>query len=335
MINNDCTIDKTAISISDYILALPSKPLFAMANTIVSGITIPQLKKSAIPIAFLIHDYTHPMDWRYLMYSYELSDVIIYPSEFMVKKNHHDYRFNLEKTFVLPQGLYKEEFLNIPRSQESRARIRKELSIPDDAIVLFGNGSVDHRKGVDIFLTLGLNLLSNFSFEKEIHFVWLGGTIGKPYKDEYHKFLSRDLLNSSFENHFHFVKATKNVKPYYDASDIFILTSREDPFPSVVQEAIASGLHIAGFDGTGGAIELIKKAGGLVFPFQNIKLAVEELNVLIRSMKDQNERLTNAKRIIKEEYNFSTYVDNIVGLLIEKMHLQNNETLVNKNNIAK
>jgi len=274
------------------------------------------------------------MDWRYLMYSYELSDIIIYPSEFMVKKNHHDYNFNLEKTFVLPQGLYKEEFLYSPRSDESRMKLRKENKIPDDAIVLFGNGSINHRKGVDIFLTLGLNLLSNYTFEKEIHFLWLGGTLEKPYKDEYHKFIYRDLVNSSYANHFHFIKATKEVKPYYDASDIFVLTSREDPFPSVVQEAIASGLHVAGFVGTGGAIELIGKAGGLVFPFQNIKVAIEQLNLLICNLNQSDDQLTKAKNLIKEEYKFSTYVDKIVKLLINEMHLQNHTALVDKNKSA-
>ena len=42
---------------------------------------------------------------------YDLSDHIVYSSEFMVKKNINDYPFDLNKTSVIPQGLYTNEIL--------------------------------------------------------------------------------------------------------------------------------------------------------------------------------------------------------------------------------
>jgi glycosyltransferase involved in cell wall biosynthesis len=319
-------INKT---ISEYIFALNAKPLFALVNTIVASVSIPQLKKSHIPVAYLVHDYTHSINKQQLKYSYELSDVIIYPSAFLLEKNRLDYQFKLERTFILPQGLYKQEFL-VERSLASRNDIRKTMGIPLNAIVLLGCGSINPRKGVDIFLNLAFNLLSNFKFDEEIHFVWLGGEIGLQSDNEYRRYLYRDLVNSNLQQYIHFIKDTKDVKQYFDTSDIFVLSSREDPFPTVVQEAIASGLFLTGFEGTGGAIELIKKANGYVFPFQNTMLATERLCFLIKNFSTEIEKTKHAKEIIMSEYNFSKYVDNIMELLIEKLHLHNHSYLIEK-----
>jgi glycosyltransferase involved in cell wall biosynthesis len=48
---------------------------------------------------------------------------------------------------------------------------------------------------------------------------------------------------------------------WYSAADVFALTSREDPFPTVVLEAISAGLAVVAFAGSGGAAELITDIG--------------------------------------------------------------------------
>jgi glycosyltransferase involved in cell wall biosynthesis len=306
-------------SISEFILSLNSKPIYSLVNTIVTSVWIPQLKRSFIPIAFLIHDYTHSIDKKRLQYSYELSDIIIYSVDFMIEKNRQDYKFDLNKTSTLPQGLYKEEFL-LPRSEDDRRNIRKLNRIPDDAIVVIGCGSVNTRKGVDIFVNIAINVLSSEERRKEVHFIWLGGEIGTITDNEYSRYLYRDIVNSGFSEHIHFIKGTSNVKPYFDASDVFILSSREDPFPTVVQEAIASGLIVAGFEGTGGAIELIRKANGFVFPFLKTDSAVQKI---IEISNNLNSKYLSKKEIILNEYNFYNYVDKLNTLITEQLSSTN------------
>jgi glycosyltransferase involved in cell wall biosynthesis len=322
IIDNYGFINSKEVYISEYLTTLSSKPMFALANTVVTSVIIPQLKKSFIPVAYLLHDYTHSIDKQTLKYSYELSDVIIYSTPFMINKNLADYKFNLDKTFILPQGLYKNEFLE-PRSIKDRLLIREQNSIPHDALVVIGCGSVNTRKGVDIFTTTAINVLSKWRADNEIHFLWLGGEIGVKTDSEYCRYLYRDIVNSASEKFIHFIKGTKDVKPYFDASDVFFLTSREDPFPTVVQEAIASGLIVAGFEGTGGAIDLIKKANGMVFPFLDTTCAVEYFCSLNNQIDDLKRKAEISKEIISKEYNFSDYVDNIMKLLVNELQLQN------------
>ena len=56
----------------------------------------------------------------------------------------------------------------------------------------------------------------------------------------------------------------EDVRDYYNAADVFLLTSREDPFPSVVLEAFAAGLPVVAFADTTGCEELIAEHGSLV-----------------------------------------------------------------------
>jgi cellulose synthase/poly-beta-1,6-N-acetylglucosamine synthase-like glycosyltransferase len=57
-----------------------------------------------------------------------------------------------------------------------------------------------------------------------------------------------------------------DIQRYFAAADVFYLSSREDPFPSVVLEALATGLPIVGHEGCGGCDDLIARHGTLVGP---------------------------------------------------------------------
>jgi glycosyltransferase involved in cell wall biosynthesis len=64
---------------------------------------------------------------------------------------------------------------------------------------------------------------------------------------------------------------------------MYALTSREDPFPSVVLEAMEAGLAVVGFDGTGGCATLISRAGGRIVGAGDIGAFANALVELARS----------------------------------------------------
>jgi len=69
----------------------------------------------------------------------------------------------------------------------------------------------------------------------------------------YVRFLHRDIVNTNNENRILFYEPVVNVVPYYAASDLFFLSSREDPFPTIVFEAFISELPVIGVEGSSGA----------------------------------------------------------------------------------
>jgi hypothetical protein len=65
---------------------------------------------------------------------------------------------------------------------------------------------------------------------------------------------------------------------FMNAADVFALTSREDPFPSVALEALASGIDVVAFAGTGGIADLLNDPTlGCVVPMSDTAAMADAL----------------------------------------------------------
>ena len=73
-------------------------------------------------------------------------------------------------------------------------------------------------------------------------------------------------LRTGLAGHFHFPGRESDTDPWYAAADVYALTSREDPFPSVVMEAFDARVPVIGFASAGGFEELLLRGGGLLAP---------------------------------------------------------------------
>lgn len=149
-----------------------------------------------------------------------------------------------EKIIVCPQGLYNPKILDI----KLRNRVRRNLSINNDEILIVSAGYGDKRKGFDIFLECWEHLN-----EQNVHMVWVGKI------DSQLKYSLNQKINKALDSgKFHLVGQVENIYPFLCAGDVFLLTSREDPYPSVILEALASGLTCCVFENTGGIPHLLK-----------------------------------------------------------------------------
>lgn len=301
------------ISVKKYLSVNPSRYSFALVNTACCVSIMPDIKKNNIPLISFIHDYTYAWHENYLKILYDKSDRIVYSTQFMVEKNKHDYNFDLSKTSIIPQGLYKEEFLDADLDL-LRSETRMKLGIPENAFVVMGCGSIHPRKGIDVFIQTAIQSIS-LAPEKDIYFIWLGGTLQSNSPDMYIRFLHRDIVNTNNENRILFYEPVVNVVPFYAASDIFFLSSREDPFPTIVFEAFISELPVIGVEGSSGAIELLKRCKNFVVPYTRRAEVSQEIVKLI----DQPEKLAGAgkkgKELILQEFKFEDYVDKILQLI--------------------
>lgn len=301
------------ISVKKYLSANPSKYSFALVNTACCASIMPDITKNNIPLLSFIHDYTYAWHENYLKILYDNSDRIIYSTQFMVEKNKRDYNFDLGKTSIIPQGLYKEEFLNADLDQ-LRSETRKKLGIPEHAFVVMGCGSIHPRKGIDVFIQTAIQTIS-LAPEKDIYFIWLGGTLQSNSSDMYIRFLHRDIVNTNNEDRILFYEPVVNVVPYYAASDIFFLSSREDPFPTIVFEAFISGLPVIGVEGSSGAIELLKRCNNFVVPYTRRDEVAQEIVKLIDQPKILADAGSMGKELILKEFKFDDYVDKILKLI--------------------
>ena len=312
------TIKEKGIKVNHYIESLKVKPGFALINTACCGSMMGEINKCKIPAITFIHDYTYIFDKQYLQNLYQLSDHIIYPVQFMIEQNMMDFSFDLNKTSIIPQGLYKAEMLNA-NNETLRNKYRNKYNVPNDAFVILGSGFIHPRKGIDIFINTAIQVLSDLNYKIPVYFFWLGGELNPNSSDEYVRFLSRDITNTNNSEYIRFIAEVKDVLPYYTMADLFFLSSREDPFPTVVLEAFATALPVIGIEGSSGSIEIIKNTGNFFVPYNKRGELAKDLIKLINDRHLLSVAGENGKKLVIRDYNFDVYVDKIVGLLESKI----------------
>jgi|SRR5690554_480427 len=161
------------------------------------------------------------------------------------------------------------EFSNI----EQYEKLPKELK--EDKIVIVGAGYVSLRKGVDLFLQT-IKILEDLEESLILEFQWLGEMNSK--ESLYYEDLLEEL---NIRSQVSFIGQLENPIPFYNKADIFLMTSREDPFPLVCIEAANSGLPIFCFNNTTGTQEIINDLDFLIAPqFRTDILAIKIMSLL-------------------------------------------------------
>ena len=153
------------------------------------------------------------------------------------------------KLRVILTGVDSEKFHPNLRN-EFRIEFRKKLSIPQGARVALFVGSGFERKGLAGFL-LGLAELSgNTSVSRSSI---RGIVVGEDKHLTRYRYLADQL---GLTDHLIFTGGVKDVRPYYAASDVFVLPTLYDPMPNACLEAMACGLPTI-TSKSSGAAELI------------------------------------------------------------------------------
>jgi glycosyltransferase involved in cell wall biosynthesis len=130
---------------------------------------------------------------------------------------------------------------------------RREVALSPESALVLGSGTLDWRKGVDLFVQLATEVRRRT--RRPIRFVWLGGRHEGPDWERVRS--DRDRAGA---DNVHFLPERDDPVPWFAAADVFALTSREDPLPLVALEAAALGTPIVTYR-NGGLPGLLEAAG--------------------------------------------------------------------------
>jgi glycosyltransferase involved in cell wall biosynthesis len=277
----------------------------AIVNSTVSGWITPVLKNSGFHVTNLIHELGR------LIHEYALanaarsivshSDRILFPAEvvrdsFLKVTGGTDAEVGLR-----PQGLYNRDLLTTRRQDGG---IRAELGLPADAKIVINVGYADLRKGFDKFVATGRALCET---RKDTWFVWLGGIA-----QDVELWFMPDVLSGEHADRFRFVGHVRDVERWYAAADVFFLSAREDPFPSVVLEALAVGMPVVGFAGTGGCDTLIERYGTLVGKADPVAAARALDTLLNKPAPAREQAAAKSREEIAQNYLFDNYAHGLL-----------------------
>ena len=151
------------------------------------------------------------------------------------------------------------------RPETQRLESRRLAGWPMDKAIVVGSGiGVPFRKGADLFIEVARILRARGV--EDFHFYWLGSFPGRE-RDEalgtWSQHLER-LRADGLDEKVTFVGDVDDVHAYLRGADLFLLTSREEPFARAMLEAASAELPVICFAGSGGAPEFVEDDAGII-----------------------------------------------------------------------
>lgn len=236
------------------------------------------------------------------------ADKIIFPANFVKKHALDNTSFDTTKIRVRGQGLLKPELLNLDKEKE-RAKLLNKLNLPADAKIVIGCGQTIARKGFDMFTFTAISVINRMP---NAYFIWLGAA----EHNDYQLWVDIDIKLAEKKDNIIFAGQINDVSTYFAGADLFFMTSRGDPYPCVVQEAMACSLPVLGFKNAGGFVDLINDENGKILNYGDINEATNTIVELFEQPSLLNEKSFKAKEKIIDGYQYETYVDYIWELLM-------------------
>jgi glycosyltransferase involved in cell wall biosynthesis len=236
---------------------------FIYCNTIVSlqlGLILKE--KTHCKLILHVHELKTVIDeFCPLLKDYDAwIDVYIVPSELNKKC--------LVENYTIPPNK-----IHVIRETSDFKGIVSRTKFSDSTINVLMCGGAYWRKGDDLFVLIANAILKK---DKRFRFHWVGHL-----SNERKRVNEADITKLGIKDFVHFIDETKNPLHWFLQSDLFMLTSREDPFPLAAIEAGMIGLPIFCFDQATGIAEVIDTS--CVIPYLDIEQMSERILSVVQN----------------------------------------------------
>lgn len=222
---------------------------------------------------------------------------------------------NIDK-FIVPSNVVKDNLVanyevasnKIVKIHEfSKLKESEAELIKDDVFRVGACGTISLRKGFDIFIQVAKSVKKKHP-DFKIEFIWIGSNA------ELMELAKSDIKKLGLENTVHFIGEQTDLMKYFKMFDVFLLTSREDPFPLVCIDVAALSKPIICFNKDVGTAEVLVNGGGHVVDYLNI----DEMGEKIINYYNNPNDLINDGKIAKELFSMFT-PENLCPIIFDEM----------------
>jgi ubiquinone/menaquinone biosynthesis C-methylase UbiE/glycosyltransferase involved in cell wall biosynthesis len=281
-----------------------------IACTIAVGDVALYLKQQGMEVVSLVNELPTTIEsggYQDVAYqSIRAADTFVFACNYVRDAFVQHFKLNVKGKIVRPQGVVVNNTYLQDKQAAKRDIIKKhKLSAKSKIVLSCASGGM--RKGPDIFLAVAKQVLQQKDIG-DVHFIWVGDL-----QVEVRAWFMHDLERINGEQHVHFAGFQREWAKYMAASDIYLLPSREDPFPNVMLSAMDAGMPVVAFQESGGAPELLDSKTGLVVPYLDTVAMSEAVIGLLRDDRKRQSMGQHAETLMKTKYSSVDYVGDLLS----------------------
>lgn len=281
----------------------------ALCNTCACGAAAAALRSLGMRSVMLVHELPRIVRDKKLEHPASNgivnADIVIFPNAYVQDKLLSALALKTAANQrLVPQGLYND----FQRDDVAASAFRQSLGIKPGEKLVIGVGYADFRKGFDLFYQAWRVLET---YNAGMHFAWIGDM-----DPQIREWMEREVAVAGMTGRFHLCGYQKDIAGIFSAADGFLLSSREDPFPTVVLEAMSAGVPVFAFDETGGAAHFLRhRQLGHVAPYCDVSGMAALISRALAAPPD-HAMIERAKEVIDGEFRFADYVSTLVQELV-------------------
>lgn len=190
------------------------------------------------------------------------------------------------------------EVVDVEPAVEAAGRVersvaRRERGLPPNGPVVGACGTIEYRKGTDLFLRLAWQLRR--AGPGTATFVWVGG-------DDEAVARARERAEAlGVDDVVRFVGPQSDPASWFALMDVLVVPSREDTYPLVCIEAAAAGTPAVAFD-TGGIPELLREGCGEVVPYPDVEAMAASVQGLLDDPARRRAMGERGRELVRERH---------------------------------
>lgn len=229
---------------------------------------------------FMDRYHRYVMQAEQAMYQAPELKAVICNAEMVKQEIIEDFSIPANKIHVIYNAIDSSRF--VPANEELRAKLRDEMTIPQNAVALVFVGSGFERKGLASAIR-AIAITDRYLV-----------VVGQDKADKQYRELAQSL---GCLDRVRFMGMQKNTLPFYQAVDGLLLPTLYDPFPNVILEAMACGLPVITSHTCGGAEFITTGQNGYVCDALDIPRLSEAAMAIPSRFVDENMGIFARERV--------------------------------------
>jgi glycosyltransferase involved in cell wall biosynthesis len=237
-------------------------PAAILVNSALAAETVLARELDGIPAAIYVHEDAGGLDALPARARAAIAsrfDLVIGVSE-QAEQDLRAIGVPAERTRMIPPVVLAPE----PSSDAALAGARAALGAAPGDVIVLGCGEGGWRKGADLFVALAHALATTGPDQPNCAFGWVGL---RPLPFARH--LDHEVAALGLGDRVRWLGEVADARPFLEAADVLVMTSRNDPQPLVPVEAALLGTPTVGF-AVGGLVDLDGAGAARTVPYPDV-----------------------------------------------------------------